>query len=290
MLPYTYRISTLIFVILACLLVIGLRKFFGKILFNPRRSHRYVPTRPHANVLIGDKIHAWHFHDFAGRPLIIYCHGTFGNVSYYNLLIDLTQRLRINLLLFDYQGYGKSSGSPSQKMIVSDAHKAYEYALEHHPSSEIIVWGESLGGFPAIDIAMKYDVRGLIVMSSFASLERIPQTPNHHWVLRLLGRSLPIIKLDIPNYQSIAQVKCPVAIVHSVEDKFINFDHAQTLYNHIGHHKRLLIPVKGTHRRPFLTEAHLTRMLLRCDVSIDDGCQDILHRIADETTDQSMRQ
>jgi fermentation-respiration switch protein FrsA (DUF1100 family) len=140
--------------------------------------------------------------------------------------------------VFDYAGYGKSEGTPTAPGILEDGLAALTYLnrQEEIPTNQIIVYGFSLGGSVAIDLASKHEVKALIVESSFTSLgeigrEKIPFLPAEY----LLWEQLPSIK-------KIGNVRCPVFISHGRADQVIPFVQGQRLFEAAKEPKTFFIP------------------------------------------------
>lgn len=121
----------------------------------------------------------------------------------------------------DYRCYGRSEGRPTEENAWEDARVAYDY-LRHQlgvPPERIVLYGFSLGSGPAVDLAMHRSVAGLVLQSPLASAYRVV---NVRWVQWLLG--------DVfVNIDRIADVPCPILIMHSRADEVIPFWHGEAL-------------------------------------------------------------
>jgi fermentation-respiration switch protein FrsA (DUF1100 family) len=186
---------------------------------------------------------------------ILYCHGNGENISQ---LLDFAEQLRsdfrCNVLVFDYAGYGKSEGKPTAPGILDDGLAAMTYLNQQEkiPLDQIIVYGFSLGGSIAVDLASKHEVKGLIVESSFTSLgdmgnALLPFLPAEY----LLWEQLPSIK-------KIGRVRCPVFISHGRSDQVIPFLLFLRLFEAANEPKTFYIPSAGSdyHSAPHSEEHH----------------------------------
>jgi len=119
----------------------------------------------------GEKINAWFIPASQARYTVLLCHGNAGNLSTRLEKIRLLHSLGLSILIFDYQGYGKSTGTPSEAGVYKDVYAAYRYLKEELkvPASEILIYGESLGGAVAVDLAGTAEAAGLILESTFSS-------------------------------------------------------------------------------------------------------------------------
>lgn len=163
--------------------------------------------------------------------VIVYCHGNAGNIGGRVHLLPSLRSLGLDVLIFDYRGYGESSGRPTVAGTRLDIEAAWNYAIEQRGfgPAQIVLWGRSLGGAVAIDQAARTSEAGtppraLVVESSFTSTldlgaELYPWLP-----VRWLGR-----KLEYPSRERITKVAAPILIAHSPADDLIPPSHGQAL-------------------------------------------------------------
>ncbi len=260
-----------------------------KILFYPSNKTNWNPNISHKNVYInvkdptivhhklcntGKYIHGWHFKNFPGHKTIMFCHGNSGNISYRKYIVDICQEFKLNLLIFDYRGFGKSSGKPSKHNLKQDGEAAYKYLIEycHNDPHDLIIWGESLGGVPAISVASKHQCRSLILLSTFSGLDDASTYYFDPGVGRSIAYgffslvSLRFNMMSNKNYMN--KIKCPVAIMHSTEDDIIPYKCAQILFENIKHKSKVLIPIHGKHSAPEISNNALYKLFMFCDISL----------------------
>jgi alpha-beta hydrolase superfamily lysophospholipase len=173
---------------------------------------------------------------------ILYCHGNAENISHLaDVALQLSHDLRCNILIFDYAGYGKSEGKPTAKGILDDGRAARDWLATHDeiPRNQVIVYGQSLGGSVAVDIAANDGARGLIVESSFTSLGDMG---------RKLFPMLPVnylLRERLTSIEKIDKVTCPVFISHSKSDQVVPFSQGQRLFDNTQAPKMFYIPPVG---------------------------------------------
>ncbi len=121
----------------------------NKVLFLPNKKTVWTPSIKYNNVYIDIKnpaniyyhkpsedkcdsyIHGWYFNNYnEGHKTVLFCHGNSLNISYRQYIVDICQQLELNLLIFDYRGFGKSSGKPSKHNLRQDGAAAYKYLTE----------------------------------------------------------------------------------------------------------------------------------------------------------------
>ncbi len=156
--------------------------------------------------------------------VVLYAHGNAGNLSHRIPMAEVWRRdLGLSVLLFDYRGYGRSQGRPSEAGLLKDIRAAYDQALQL--GGEIpIVAGRSLGTVPAIQLAAEREVRGLLLDSPLASAARM--APR---VLPLPGIHR-FLSIQPDNVSAIAGALCPILILHGELDRVIPIEHGREVY------------------------------------------------------------
>jgi len=199
----------------------------------------------------GVKIHGWFIPSpgraVASSPTLLFCHGNAGNISH---RLDKAARListGANVFLFDYRGYGQSSGGPSEKGMYRDAEAAYQYltATKGLRDKSIILYGESLGGGVAVETALRYPSGGLILESAFTSTVDMA---------RLVFPFLPVRWMVREKYDSLAKISrlaVPVLVLHSAQDEIVPFAMGERLYAAAGGAK-LLVELTGDHNEGYI--------------------------------------
>jgi fermentation-respiration switch protein FrsA (DUF1100 family) len=138
--------------------------------FPPELENRTIPFEDaEFRSADGTELHGW----FADHPdavaVALFCHGNAGNIaSRGNSLMILNQRHRLAVMTFDYRGYGKSEGAPTEKGILADARAARKWLAKRKgvPEHEIVLLGRSLGGAVAVDLAAQDGARGLVLATA----------------------------------------------------------------------------------------------------------------------------
>lgn len=127
----------------------------------------------------GTKLFGWYVEGPADRPVILWCHGNAGNII--NRLENLRalHRHGLSVFLFDYRGYGRSQGRPSEEGRYQDAIGAYDYLTRVRMIrlERIVLFGRSLGAAVAAELAVQKPAAGLILESCFPSIEAVGRFP-----------------------------------------------------------------------------------------------------------------
>jgi len=157
--------------------------------------------------------------------VLLWFHGNAGNISYRYDMIRAMMALPVRVLIIDYRGYGKSEGNPTERGLYLDARAAWDYLVNQRgvAPNRIIIFGKSLGGVPAIDLATRVDPAGLIVQSSFTSAGDMAAA-----VAPLLPRFLMRSKMD--SLGKISRVHCPKLFIHSRADEIVPYELGRRLY------------------------------------------------------------
>jgi fermentation-respiration switch protein FrsA (DUF1100 family) len=225
--------------------------FYPKIenffIFFPERAFDVTPSDLHLNYeevyLItedGKKLHGWFFPQEGEFPVILFCHGNAGNISHRLDNVRLLLKQKLQVFIFDYRGYGKSSGRPSEKGLYQDGLAAYNYLTgkRHLRPGQIIIFGRSLGAAVAIEVALQKRVRSVIIESAFTSTRGMARSM---WLFSLISRLLPA---HYNNQKKIAALDVPKLFIHSEDDEIVPFSMGQKLFATATAPKYFL-PLKG---------------------------------------------
>jgi hypothetical protein len=188
----------------------------------------------------GETLHGWYFPNRNEGPVILFCHGNAGNISH---RLDHVSRLLakgLRVFIFDYRGYGKSRGSPSEKGIYLDGVAAYDYLLQREdiPADVIVPYGHSLGGAVAIEIALARKVKALILESAFTSLREMAGSMV---LFRLFSAFLPS---HYDNLEKLPRARVPVLVMHGEADELVPFSMGDKLYQ-AARAPRFFYAIKG---------------------------------------------
>lgn len=172
-------------------------------------------------------------------------HGNAGNISHRLEKLRIFHDLGLNVLLYDYRGYGKSEGAPSEAGLYTDAQAAYDFLVNEKkvPPQQIISYGESLGGSVAAHLTRNNTVGAMILDSSFTSLKDIAQI--HYPVLAGLAQS------NFDTLSDTANVQVPVLVLHSRNDEIVPFAQGKKLFEAAKGPKQL-VELRGDHNGGFV--------------------------------------
>ena len=186
----------------------------------------------------GNTIHAWWIPpESPQRGAILFAHGNGGNLTHRGKVASaLRESLGAGVLMFDYPGYGKCTGTPTEEGCYASAEAAYKWLTDEQKVApeRVILYGESLGGGPAVEMATRHEHRALVLVFPFASL---PAAAKFHYPF------LPVhtlMRTRFDNLSKIGNCKRPVFIVHGTDDRVIPFGQSEQLFAAANEPKELL--------------------------------------------------
>jgi len=219
-------------ILIPALSIVGLAlygyMFTDRIIFQPPRlgyvdSERIVKL----NTADGGEISAIFFKNENANYTIIYSHGNAEDLGAVRHKLADLYSMGFSVLGYDYRGYGTSSGQPSETAAYHDVDAAYDYVTNelNIPTDRIIVYGFSLGGAIAADLASRRPVGGLILESTFVSAFRV----------------VTVVPMPFDQFNTLSKMKnisCPVLVIHGRADLVVGFWHGEKLYENANNPKQ----------------------------------------------------
>lgn len=198
------------------------------------------------NVEDGVTLSAWYVPSGESEYVVLFCHGNAGNISNRVDLIKTYFHMGFSVFIFDYRGYGQSSGKPSEKGTYKDAEAAWNYLVNERKieSENIIIASRSLGGAVASYLAGKTSPKALIIEGSFTSMPDMGKLFYPYLPMRW------IVRYRYDNLKHLKKVHCPVLIIHSLDDRLVPFRMGQALYEAANPPKQFL-QIRGSHNDAF---------------------------------------
>jgi hypothetical protein len=198
----------------------------------------------------GQRIAAWFVPAAQRRGTVLYCHGNGGNVGTRLTMVSALVAQRLDVLIFDYRGYGHSEGRPGEQETYLDARAAWDHLVQTRrvPAREIVVWGRSLGGAVAVWLVAQPDVRpaGVVLESTYTSLVEVAEHLRPHLPVRRF------LRYRYPSIERIGKIRAPLLYAHSREDEVVPFRLGLALFDAAPVQKRF-VELHGRH-----VPAHLT--------------------------------
>lgn len=197
------------------------------------------------------EVHAWWCPIESAERVLLFCHGNGGNLSHRAEGIRKWQQsLNASVLIFDYPGYGKSTGSPSEAGCYESAMRAYQYLVDEkkYPANKILVYGASLGGAVATKVASERPCQGVVLVNTFTALPDVGQRQYPFLPVNWLMRN----RFD--SASRIDAINVPMVISHAKADRVVPFDHGEKLFALANEPKLFLSQENADHNTPLPEE------------------------------------
>lgn len=192
------------------------------------------------------KIHGWYFPLENSDQVIVLSHGNAGNISNRITIAEALLEAGAAVLMYDYRGYGKSEGSPSEKGLYKDVEAVTEGLIREKGYSEdnIYMYGRSLGGTVAAYAATMFNVGGLVLDSAFLNL-RSMVSDVYPFVPTFLA------KYEFPTDKFLQKLRdTPVIIMHSPNDEIVGFHNGKSLFD-VAKEPKQFVELRGGHNNNF---------------------------------------
>ncbi|KAI5591695.1 hypothetical protein POPTR_004G112300v4 [Populus trichocarpa] len=227
----------------------------------------------------GNHVVAVYFKNPAASLTVLYSHGNAADLGQmYDLFCELSLHLRVNLMGYDYSGYGQSTGKPTEQNTYVDIEAAYRCLEEKYGVKEedVILYGQSVGSGPTLDLATRLPkLRAVVLHSPIASgLRVIYPVKRTYW-------------FDIyKNIDKIPFINCPVLVIHGTDDDVVSWSHGKQLWERCkekyeplwvkgGNHCDLeLYPQYIKHLKKFISAIEKSSRLRNVSGSIVDQTED----------------
>lgn len=251
-----------------CWLIAGAYVYMSqrRLVYSPTRDMRATPADaglPHEDVFLttaqGTRIHAWWTPCPDARLTVLFCHGNGGNLSHRVPTLQILHELNVNVLAFDYSGYGQSTGKPSETATRADVDAAWNWLTQTRgiAAGSIVLQGRSLGGGVAADLAARLTDQGippagLIMESTFTSIPDMG-ADKYPWLpVRLLAR------FRYESARALERTRIPALFIHSPDDDIVPFAHGRRLFEKYEGPREFL-QIHGDHNSGYMESGEIYR-------------------------------
>ena len=191
---------------------------------------------------------------------ILFSHGNAGNLSHRLHWLRKMLPLKLNVFMYDYRGYGKSEGTPTEDGIYADARAAFDHlrTIEGMGDSPVILWGRSLGGAVTVDLATHRNADAMILESTFTSAADMASSA--YPFLPFLGK---LIRTKLDSRSKIGSITIPSLYIHGSDDSIVHMDLGRKLFEAAGGQKSLYIIEGAGHNDTYIVggEQYLARLV-----------------------------
>lgn len=227
--------------------------FQGMFLFMPTHAYGRTPAANRwdyeevALEVDGESTVGWFIPAEADpRGVILFSHGNAGNMADRLESVSIFRDLGFSVLVYDYGGYGESTGKPSEQRCYADIRAMWRYLCEERglDPKEIVLFGRSVGSGPTSQLATEVEPAAVILESAFLSVVRMAQELYRVYPARLMVRH----RFD--NASKVAQFHAPLLVVHSPDDSLIPFRHGHELFT-LAVEPKTFLEIRGDHNEGF---------------------------------------
>jgi fermentation-respiration switch protein FrsA (DUF1100 family) len=211
---------------LGALLLTGCTMWIDHFIFFPDRRVGPTPAGAEERWVVtedGPRLHAWYMPARGAGPVLLWSHGNAGNIDSRRALLLALAARGLAVLAYDYRGYGRSEGSPSEAGVYRDATAAFDGLVARGTDpATIVCFGESLGGAVSIELATRRRCGAVIAVSTFTRLADVAR--RHYGPLGSLAGD----RFD--SLARIGRVSAPILVAHGDQDEIIPYELGERLF------------------------------------------------------------
>jgi fermentation-respiration switch protein FrsA (DUF1100 family) len=249
--------ARMVFRILVLLLIMGglLLILEKHLIYFPMRAHDVTPSGlglAHEELELraedGVRLHGWFLPVKGSRWSVLVCPGNAGNVSHrLDRALLMQSHLKVDTLLFDYRGYGRSEGSPDEEGTYRDARAAYRWLIARGVEpARVVLFGESLGSAVALQLAVEVEARALVLESPFAS---IPEMARAVYPFLPLW---PFVRTRYDNVAKVSRLRMPLLVLHGERDEIVPFAQGRRVFDAAPEPKRFFAIPGASHNDTYV--------------------------------------
>ncbi len=239
-------------VVFYLMLVAGMYLVQGYMLFHPSHDMYCAPSMykwAFENVVVdveGGQTHGWYIPLENARGVLLFSHGNAGSIADWLAAAPTFRDMGFSVLLYDYGGYGKSTGKASEARCYADARGMWNWLTEtkHIPAEKILIYGQSLGGGIAADLASKVRPGAVVLESTFLSVPEVAAKKLPFLPVRWL------CSYKFNTVDKIADIHAPIMIIHSPQDTLVPFAQGRKLFE-LANEPKTFLEIRGNHNTGF---------------------------------------
>lgn len=195
----------------------------------------------------GERLHGWWIPHSTPRASVLFSHGNAGNISHRLDSVQIFHELGLDVLIYDYRGYGRSTGRPSEAGVYRDAEAALDWMTDEKSVApeDLVLFGRSMGAAVSADLARKRPPACLILESAFTSVP--DRAAEIYWWIPVRW----LLKIDMNTREYVSGSDWPTLVIHSRDDEIVPFRHGRRVAAAAGDDAELL-EISGGHNTGFM--------------------------------------
>ncbi len=188
-------------------------------------------------------IFGWFVYAGSGKPVLLWCHGNAGNVSHRLENIWQLYQRGMSVFIFDYRGYGRSTGTPSEAGLYQDALASYDYLMQNRRVSpkHLILFGRSLGSAVAGEVALRRSSAGLIVEGAFPSIQSMS---DYHYMGLPAGW---LMDVEFNLAKKVSSLQVPILVIHGEKDSVVPLSLGKQVFEAAREPKQWFVVSRAEH-------------------------------------------
>jgi len=227
-----FTLIAIAFIFIAILIV---KRFYY---FRPGYEFMY-PQAQFEDIVEGN-VHSWLLNGDNGK-VVLFCHGNAGNLSHRQDKLIAINKMGYSVLIFDYSGFGRSKGVPSEDTCYHNGCMYAELLIKKYGKQNVIVYGESLGAAVAAHVALKHNIPTLVIESGLPSIKDYIKSK-----MKIVGTLFGFLFNDFNTLEYLRSYRGKVLVMHCANDEIVSWDSTEEMRNRALH----VVKMSGGHNSP----------------------------------------
>jgi len=206
-------------------------------------DHNFLFEHPFEELTLaaedGGFVHALRFKADRPKGIIVYQHGNAGDLERWGNIGEKLVQYNYDVLIWDYRGYGKSTGTRTQKTLFADAQLIYDHAKGLYKEDSIVIYGRSLGTGLSTHLAANNSPQKLILETPYYSLKDLVDTEYSFMITKRF------LRYPIRSDKYVQDITCPTLIFHGTGDDVVKYKYGKRLFDAIPGQKKELVTIEG---------------------------------------------
>lgn len=225
-------------------------KIIRHMLFQPSGIVGKYHEESYDDIYLENRINMRLFRRKQNNKVLLFCHGSGGNLSGRKNFIELTQKIGVDLCIFDYRGYGKSIPyfEPTQESITEDGIYMYDYLTRSYSKDNIVLCGSSMGSYVATYVAKEKNCKKLILFDVLSSIDDVAANAVKNNIIFVCLIKILLFILYFSNIELlrtnkiIKKLDCEILMIHGEKDNLTSAEHVKKMANKCSNISLIILP------------------------------------------------